>query len=170
MAEVYQRHGRAVIALARRVIRDGSYAEEIAQEVFLGLWQHPEQFDPQRGALRSFLLTRTHGRSVDLIRSNESRKCREERTWRDTANAGYDVEDQVWDLTVADQIKESMTALPPDMRKPIELAYFDGHTYREVAKILQVPEGTVKGRIRTGLTRLRATMAARGVEFSGANS
>jgi RNA polymerase sigma-70 factor, ECF subfamily len=169
MAEAYRRHGGAVHALARRVLRHQPSAEEITQEVFLDLWQRPEKFDAQRGTLRSFLLARTHGKSVDLIRSEESRKVREERTSRETATAGYDVEHQVFDLVVADQVKESMAELPDDMRQPIELAYFGGHTYREVAVMLQAPEGTVKSRIRMGLTRLRASLAERGVEPAGVN-
>jgi RNA polymerase sigma-70 factor (ECF subfamily) len=169
MAEAYRRHGGAVHALARRLLRHQPSAEEITQEVFLDLWQHPEKFDAQRGTLRSFLLARTHGKSVDLIRSEESRKAREERTSRETATAGYDVEHQVFDLVVADQVKESMAELPDDMRQPIELAYFGGHTYREVAVILHAAEGTVKSRIRTGLTRLRASLAERGVEPAGVN-
>ncbi|HEY2562556.1 MAG TPA: sigma-70 family RNA polymerase sigma factor [Acidimicrobiales bacterium] len=170
MAEAYRRHGGAVHALARRVLRHESSAEEITQEVFLDLWQHPEKFDSQRGTLRSFLLARTHRKSVDLIRSEESRKGREERTSRETATAGYDLEHHVWDLAVADQVKESMAELPDDIRQPIELAYFGGHTYREVAAMLQAPEGTVKSRIRLGLTRLRASLAERGVEPAGASS
>jgi RNA polymerase sigma-70 factor (ECF subfamily) len=169
MAEAYRRHGGAIYALARQVIRHDPLAEEITQEVFLDLWQHPEKFDSQRGTLRSFLLARTHGKSVDMIRSEESRKRREERTSLETATAGYDLEHHVWDLAVADQVKESLGALPDEMRKPIELAYFGGHTYREVAVILHAAEGTVKSRIRTGLTRLRASLAERGVEPAGVN-
>ncbi len=71
---------------------------------------------------------------------------------------------------MADQVKESVAELPDDMRQAIELAYFGGHTYREVASLLQAPEGTVKSRIRTGLTRLRASLAERGVEPAGAGS
>jgi RNA polymerase sigma-70 factor (ECF subfamily) len=167
LAEAYRRHGGAVHALARRIIRSDPAAEEVTQEVFLALWQHPEKFDAQRGTLRSFLLARAHGKSVDLIRSETSRRRREDRTTRETATAGYDLEHQVWDLAVAEQVKEALTDLPSELRQPIELAYFGGKTYREVAEMLGAPEGTVKSRIRVGLGRLRVNLVERGVEPAG---
>ncbi|MDA8275665.1 MAG: sigma-70 family RNA polymerase sigma factor [Actinomycetota bacterium] len=167
MAEVFRRHGGAVHGLARRVLRSGPAAEEVVQEVFLDLWQHPERFDAQRGTLRSFLLARAHGKAVDRVRSETARRRREERTTRETALAGYDVEHQVHDLAVAEQVAEALRALPDDQRRPIELAYFGGHTYREVAAMLQEPEGTVKSRIRSGLGRLRAQLVEWGVEPAG---
>jgi RNA polymerase sigma-70 factor, ECF subfamily len=133
-------------------------AEEVAQEIFLGLWSNPQRYDPERGSLRSFLLTQTHGRAVDLIRSESSRRVREEREARLTAEAGYDIDHEVWDLTVAQQLREVVAALPIPEREAIELAYFGGHTYREVATILAEPEGTIKGRIRTGLQRMHAAL------------
>jgi RNA polymerase sigma-70 factor (ECF subfamily) len=168
LAEAYRRHGGAVHALSRRILRSDPPAEEITQEVFLDLWQHPEKFDAQRGTLRSFLLARTHGKSIDFVRSETARRRREDRTTRETAVAGYDVEHQVWDMAVAEQVKEALGALPDELRQPILLAYFGGHTYQEVAKMLEAPEGTVKSRIRVGLGRLRVNLAARGVEPAGA--
>lgn len=168
LAEAYRRHGGAVHALSRRILRSDPAAEEITQEVFLDLWQHPEKFDAQRGTLRSFLLARTHGKSIDFIRAETARRRREDRTTRETATAGYDLEHQVWDMAVAEQVKEALTALPEELRQPIQLAYFGGHTYREVAEMLGAPEGTVKSRIRSGLVRLRVNLAARGVEPAGA--
>jgi RNA polymerase sigma-70 factor (ECF subfamily) len=170
LAEAYRRHGGAVHALSRRIIRSDPSAEEITQEVFLDLWQHPEKFDAQRGTLRSFLLARTHGKSVDLIRAETSRRRREDRTTRETATAGYDLEHQVWDMAVAEQVKDALVALPDELRQPIQLAYFGGHTYREVAEMLGAPEGTVKSRIRVGLGRLRVNLAERGVEPAGVES
>jgi RNA polymerase sigma-70 factor (ECF subfamily) len=105
---------------------------------------------------------------VDLIRSESSRTRREERTVRETATAGYDLEHQVWDLAVAEQVRQAMDELPEELRRPIELAYFGGYTYRDVAELLEAPEGTVKSRIRTGLLRLRASLAERGVRPAGA--
>ena len=170
LAEAYRRHGGAVHALSRRIIRSDPSAEEITQEVFLDLWQHPEKFDAQRGTLRSFLLARTHGKSVDLIRAETSRRRREDRTTRETATAGYDLEHQVWDMAVAEQVKDALVALPDELRQPIQLAYFGGHTYREVAEMLGAPEGTIKSRIRVGLGRLRVNLAERGVEPAGVES
>ncbi len=159
LAEVFRRHAGAVFALARRVLGDPGRAEEIVQEVILRLWNQPERFDPERGSLRSFLLAQTHGRSVDRLRSDTARKEREQRESRAAAEAGYDLEHEVWDLAVAERVREAVSDLPDEERKAIELAYFGGRTYREVAAELGAPEGTVKSRIRSGLKRMRASLA-----------
>jgi RNA polymerase sigma-70 factor, ECF subfamily len=163
LAEAYRRHAGAVFALARRLLVDPGMAEEIVQEVFLRLWNQPDKFDPERGSLRAFLLAQTHGRSVDMLRAETSRRRREERDARSTAEAGYDIEREVMDLSVADQVNEVMAVLPVDERRAIELAYFGGHTYRQVAVMLDQPEGTVKSRIRSGLKRLRHELGAAGI-------
>src|SRR3954469_4509648 len=163
LAEIYRRHAGAVYSLARRMLSEASDAEEVVQEVFLRLWNAPEKFDPERGSLRSYLLAQSHGRAVDLLRADTSRRRREEREARATAEKGYDLEHQVWDLAVAERVQAAVSTLPAEERKAIELAYFGGHTYREVAAMLDAPEGTVKSRIRTGLRRLRASLTDAGV-------
>jgi RNA polymerase sigma-70 factor (ECF subfamily) len=163
LAEAYRRHAGAVFALARRLLVDRTLAEEITQEVFLRIWHHPEKFDPDRGSLRSYLLAQTHGRSVDILRSETSRRQREQRDAAATADSGYDLEREVLDLSVAEEVREALTVLSPGERRAIELAYFGGHTYREVASLLNEPEGTVKSRIRSGLRRLRGALVDAGI-------
>jgi RNA polymerase sigma-70 factor (ECF subfamily) len=163
LAEAYRRHAGAVFGLASRVLADRTLGEEVVQEVFLRLWDHPDRFDPGRGSLRSFLLAQCHGRAVDMIRSEESRRAREARDHRERAEAGYDLEHEVWDLAVAERVQAAMNELPEPERLAIELAYFKGHTYREVAVLLGEPEGTVKSRIRAGMRRMRQGLADAGV-------
>jgi RNA polymerase sigma-70 factor (ECF subfamily) len=164
LAEVFRRHGASVHNLARRVIGSDALADEVTQEVFVDLWKRPEQFDSNRGSLRTLLLTKTHGKSVDLVRSEAARRSREDRTAKEGASAGYDIDHYAWDLAVADQVKSAVDALPDDERIAIEMAYFDGLTYRQVAEVLTEPEGTIKSRIRSGLRRLRTVLSEQGVE------
>lgn len=167
LAEAYRRHAGAVFGLSRRLLVEPALAEEIVQEVFLRLWNDPARYDPERGTMRSYLLTQTHGRSVDLLRADVSRRQREERDARRTAEAGADIEREVWDLTTADRVRKSLAMLPPDERTAIELAYWGGYTYREVAVRLDAPEGTIKSRIRAGLTRLREDLSESGITTGG---
>ena len=163
LAEAYRRHGGAVFGLAKRVLQNPTEAEDVTQEVFLRLWNQPDRFDPDRGSLRSFLLAQAHGRAVDAVRSSSSRRARESRDAMRTAEAAYDMQHEVWDLAVADQVAHAMGELPDEERRAIELAYFDGRTYREVAHLLDQPEGTVKSRIRNGMRRMRAVLADAGI-------
>ena len=163
LAEAYRRHAGAVFALAQRLLAERAMAEEIVQEVFLRIWNRPEVFDPERGSLRSYLLAQCHGRAVDLLRSETSRRNREEKDARRTAQAGYDVEHEVVDLVVAERVRGALDGLQTSERRAIELAYLGGHTYREVAELLDEPEGTVKSRIRSGLKKMRQSLQDVGV-------
>ncbi len=165
-AEAYRRHAGAVFGLAQRLLWERALAEEMVQEIFLRLWEHPERFDQARGSLRSFLLMDAHARCVDRIRSDSRRKEREERSARAELVADYDLDLEAHDLEIAEQVRDALTTLSDVERRAIELAYFGGHTYREVARILEQPEGTIKSRIRTGLTRLRAQLVDRGIDGS----
>ena len=163
LAEAYRRYAGAVYALARRLLVDQALAEEVVQEVFLRLWTRPDRYDAERGSLRSYLLAQSHGRAVDMLRSETSRKRREEREARETAEGGYDIEREVLDLAIGEHVKEVLDKLPTDERQAIELAYFGGLTYRQVATRLDQPEGTVKSRIRNGLKRMRTDLVDAGI-------
>lgn len=163
LAETYRRHAGAVYSLAHRLLIERSLAEDVVQEVFLRLWNDPTRFDPSRGTMRAYLLTQTHGRSVDLLRSDTARRAREHRQARATAESDYDLELEVWDMATSDQVRRSLEVLSANERRAIDLAYFGGYTYREVAGLLGESEGTVKTRIRSGLRRLRAALSEAGL-------
>jgi RNA polymerase sigma-70 factor (ECF subfamily) len=163
LAEIYRRHADTCYALARRVLNDRTLAEEVVQELFVRLWREPDRFDPARGTLRSFLLAQVHGRSVDLLRAEVARRGREERDALRMPVANDDLERAVLDLTEAEVVRDALANLSEGERSAIELAYFGGHTYREVATLLEQPEGTVKSRIRSGLLRLRAALVEAGI-------
>jgi RNA polymerase sigma-70 factor, ECF subfamily len=161
LEELYRRHSVAVFGVARRVTGVPEHGEEVLQEVFLRLWRTPSRFDPKRGALRSFLLMDANARAIELVRRDAARRGREERTIRLVEPpAGAEIEAEMWDVVVAEHLREALEVLTPMEREAIELAYYGGHTYRQVATILGQPEGTVKSRIRTGLQRMRDRLVA----------
>ena len=164
MAEVMRRHRAPVLAFARRLVGDAGRSEEIAQEVFLRLWERSDGFDAQRGTLRAFLLAITHGRALDVMRSDAARFARERRDALRTRSPEPGVESRVVARSVADAVQNALAQLPDVERRAVELAYFGGHSYRAVAALLDEPEGTVKGRIRSGLAKLRAALAAQDLQ------
>ena len=157
LAEAYRRHAGAVFALALRVLADRARAEDVTQVVFSSLWEQADRYDAERGTLRSYLLTMAHRRAVDTVRADGRRKEREERMGS-LAEAPYDLEREVSDLAVGARVRSALEGLPAEQRQAIEMAYFAGHTYREVAVMLGEAEGTVKSRIRYGLQHLRAAL------------
>lgn len=159
LGEAFRRHGQAVIGLARRLLNDPTQAEDLAQEIFVRLWQQPERFDATRGKLRTLLLTQAHGLGVDTIRSQNARRRREEKVSYDAPALMADVDAEILAVTAAEQVRAALAELPAVERTAIELAYFGANTYRQVAEMLGVPEGTIKTRIRTGLRRLNESLA-----------
>jgi RNA polymerase sigma-70 factor, ECF subfamily len=165
LAEAYRRHAGPVYGLAYRVLRDPALAEEAAREVFLRLWTRPEHFDAERGRLRTFLLTLAHGRAVDVVRADTSRRRRGERTALEPTAGGLGADREVWGQEVAGQVRAAIFGLPDNQRQAIELTYFDGQTCREVAVALGKPEGAVKSGLRAGLRRTRDELTSAGVEL-----
>ncbi len=163
LALIYRRHSGQVFGLAKRIIRNNELAADVVQDVFVFVVEPTEAFDRDRGSLRTFLLAKTHGRTIDIIRSESARRIREERDIRLTAQAEPTVDEEVWQMTLVAKVRDVVAGLPDRERQVIELAYLGGLTYREVALRLEMPEGTVKSRIRSGLARLQNEMRQAGM-------
>lgn len=158
---LYERHATTVLRLARRVTGETRFAEEVSQEVFATLWRQPEKFDAALGTLRNWLLTLAHRRSVDLVRI-EGRLVPSQPSaiGADLFAADSPVDVQVSDRIVADRARAALQALPAKLRDVVVLAYFDGYTQVEIARLRHLPLGTVKTRTRSALRRLEKSLSA----------
>ncbi|HTX32806.1 MAG TPA: sigma-70 family RNA polymerase sigma factor [Solirubrobacteraceae bacterium] len=161
---VFDRHVGPAFSLAYRMCGTRARAEDVVQEAFLSLWRTGARYDRARGSVRSWILSTVHHRAVDAIR-------------REVAKEGYDVADEGLAERLpsdertdseferrddADRVRQAVGELPHDQRRVIELAYFGGFTHTQIAQILELPAGTVKGRMRLGLTKLRLGLSADG--------
>ena len=163
LAEVYRRHGSRVIAVANAVLRDLEAAEDVCQDVFVRLARQPQRFDSGRGSLVAYLVVVAHGRALDRLRSENARARREGQQARLAPSVSEGADDKAIASSMAAQVWAAVSTLPAHEAEALRLAYFGGSTYREVASILQVAEGTVKSRIRSGLRRLRADFIDQGI-------
>jgi RNA polymerase sigma-70 factor (ECF subfamily) len=164
LGEVYDQYASFVYGLALRVIGDRRAAEDVSQDVFAALWERPALFDPTRGSLRTWLGTLAHRRSVDYVRREEARRRRAERAAA-RSEVPPDVEEMATALVTAERVRAALDLLPPDQQRAIQLAYFGGKTYRQVAEVLGIPEGTAKSRLRLGLRRIADALEAQGAEW-----
>lgn len=154
-AECYDRLSPTVYGVVLKVVRDPAQAEEVTQEVFVEMWRQATRFDGSRGSVRSWVVTMAHRRAVDRVRSEQASR---NRTERDAAHAVTERDDVAFTVESAfdrARVRRSLAQLTDLQREALELAYYGGHTYREVAALLDVAEGTVKSRIRDALIRLR---------------
>jgi RNA polymerase sigma-70 factor (ECF subfamily) len=163
LTELYDQFGGNVFGLAARVIGDRRAAEDVTQDVFLALWERPGAFDPQRGRLRTFIGTLAHRRAIDFVRREEARRRRAARDANAVAPIP-DVDELALAIVTAEQVRAEVERLPDEQRAAIELAYFGGRTYRQVADELGIPEGTAKSRMRLGLRRIADVLATEGTE------
>jgi RNA polymerase sigma-70 factor (ECF subfamily) len=157
---VYDRHSDAVFSLAYRMCGRRASAEDVLQEAFLALWRSGAQYDHTRGSLRNWILRIAHNRAVDALRRGvvrESRLFHEEGILERVAGSEH-TEEQAFEAEQAQEVKGALRGLPREQSRVVELAYFGGFTHTEIASMLQMPVGTVKGRMRLGLAKLRLTL------------
>lgn len=159
-ARLYDRFAPRVFGLVRKVVRDPGLSQDTMQEVMTELWRTSPRFDPDKGNAVSWILTLAHRRAVDAVRREQSARDRADTVGRqeDAARPFDDVSEAVTMADEHSQIRKALDALTDLQRQAIELAYFQGMTYREVAENLGVPLGTIKTRMRDGMIRLRDTM------------
>lgn len=158
-AALYDRYAGIVFGVIRRVLRDPAQSEEVAQEVMVEAWRTAVRFDADRGSVRTWLCTMAHRRAVDRVRSEQASRDRVERVGREGHDAEHDqVSEAVTVRIEHQQVRDALSTLTDLQREAVELAYYGGYTYREVAELLDAPLGTVKTRMRDGLIRLRDAM------------
>ena len=155
-SELYDQTSSMVYGLALRVVRSDALAEEVTQEVYLQVWRQASGFDPQRGSVKSWMATMAHRRAVDVVRRSQSARDRELKVPAESPAA--DVAESAILGDERDRVRAALSALTDLQFQVIEMAYFGGLTYREVAERLDTPLATVKTRIRDGLTRLRSAL------------
>ena len=162
---IYDLHADLVYGVARRVTRDEHLARDIVQDVFTYLWELPGRVDLLRGSLRAYLAVVAHRRAVDEVRRGERRKRTESSAAAEFVLTEAGPEDGVSEASAQDWRKRRLAAgmalLPPEQRAALELAYYDGLTYTQVAKALGIPEGTAKSRLRLAMGRLRSFWVTR---------
>src|SRR4051795_2674980 len=161
---VYERHCGAAFSLAYRMCGTRSLAEDVAQEAFLSIWRSGARYDRARGSVRTWVLGIVHNRAIDALRRSvvhERRRASDEGIEeRFEARERTDVE--AARREEAEQIRGMLETLPDEQSRVIELAYFGGFTHSEIAQMLGAPIGTVKGRMRLGLEKLRGQLAPQG--------
>ncbi|MFI6133823.1 ECF RNA polymerase sigma factor SigK [Micromonospora sp. NPDC051141] len=164
-AKLYDTMAGRVLGLTRRVVRDAAQAEEVTQEVMVEVWRTAGRFDAARGSASAWILTMAHRRAVDRVRSEQARTNRVQQVAATETHVPYD--EVVEDVTARlerEQVRRCLGRLTPVQREAVTLAYYGGHTYREVAEKLGTPLPTVKTRMRDGLIRMRDCL---GIEMEG---
>jgi len=158
-ARLYDATAARAFGLAVRVVRDPAQAEEVTQEAFLEIWRTASRFDPDRGSAVSWVLTLVHRKSVDRVRSAEASTRRDTTYHQSNVTVEHDSTAEAAQASMeARRVRQALGSLTEVQREALELAYFKGYTHTEVAKMLDLPVGTAKTRIRDGLIRLRDTM------------
>jgi RNA polymerase sigma-70 factor (ECF subfamily) len=160
-AALYDALSARVFGLARHVLKDAAQAEEVTQEAFLDVWRTAAKYDSSRSSAATWVLTITHRRAVDRVRSVQASADRDARVAvLETRREFDEVAETVESRIEAELVRRCLEGLTALQRESLSMAYFDGHTYAQVAHLLEVPLGTVKTRMRDGLARLRGCLGA----------
>lgn len=163
LTRIYDQFAPTVFGVARRVLGDPAAAEDVVQEVFVSLWERPSAFDSARGTLAAWLGMLAHRRAVDRVRREEASRRRADAMASQPPVAPPDLDEAVSTLWIGERVRYAVHELPEEQRACVNLAYFEGKTYIEVAEILGIPEGTAKSRMRLALRKLADTLNAEGI-------
>lgn len=160
---VLERHADAALSLAYRIIGPRSLAEDVVQEAFISLWRNGARYDPTRGSLRNWTLQIVHHRAIDTVRRDSALHARRvsDEGLHERIQAPEQTDVQAARRDDAREIRSALDQLPKEQSRVIELAYFSGFTHTEIASMLDLPEGTVKGRMRLGLQKMRYHLPSR---------
>ncbi len=160
-AIVYDRHGGAAYSLAYRMVGDRSAAEDITQEAFISLWRSGARYDRTRGSVRTWLLGIVRNRAIDLLRREvlQAPTLRFDEEMQEKRPSGEDTDAEALRREAARQVRGALDVLPSDQMRVVELAYFGGLTHSQIADMLGMPLGTVKGRMRLAMEKIRAQLA-----------
>ena len=163
-AALYDRHGRAAYSLAYRMMGERQAAEDLVQDSFLKVWRAAESYRVERGSVRTWLLSIVHNRGIDQLRSLASRRRTQDKVEASAPTSQpSEAFAESWRNSQREQIREALKTLPPEQLKILELAYFSGYTHVEISELLGVPLGTVKGRMRLGLKKVRDYFGSQGM-------
>jgi RNA polymerase sigma-70 factor, ECF subfamily len=155
-AVLYDRHSRAAYSLAYRMMGKRQAAEDLVQDAFLKVWRAAGSYRAERGSVRTWLLSIVHNRGIDQLRSLASHRRTQDRIEASAPKSQpSEAFAESWRNSQSEQVREALKTLPPEQLKILELAYFSGYTHVEIAKLLGLPLGTVKGRMRLGLKKVR---------------
>src|SRR5215208_1863186 len=153
---LYDRHSRAAFSLAYRMMGERQASEDLAQDAFLKVWRSASSYRAERGSVRTWILSIVHNRGIDQIRSQASRRRRQEEMEASAPRSQpSEAFAETWRNSQREQVREALGTLPPEQLKILELAYFSGYTHMEISNLLDLPLGTVKGRMRLGLKKIR---------------
>jgi RNA polymerase sigma-70 factor (ECF subfamily) len=155
-ATLYDRHSRAAFSLAYRMMGERQAAEDLAQDAFLKVWRGASSYRAERGSVRTWILSIVHNRAIDQLRSQASRRRTQERIEASAPRSQpSEAFDETWRNSQREQVRAALNTLPSEQLKILELAYFSGYTHKEISELLSLPLGTVKGRMRLGLKKIR---------------